>query len=61
VTRNSVLSKAISTLAAAGYLDARKGYVGKRPRTGLTATPAGVAALRIHIAARQSIAAGATA
>jgi hypothetical protein len=33
VTRNSVPSKAISTLAAAGYLDVRKGDVGKRPRT----------------------------
>jgi DNA-binding MarR family transcriptional regulator len=56
-----VLSKAISTLAAAGYLDVRTGYVGKRPRTWLTATPAGVAAIRIHIAALQAIAAGATA
>jgi hypothetical protein len=39
----------------------REGFVGKRPRTGLTATPAGVAAMRIHVAALQSIAAGATA
>jgi DNA-binding MarR family transcriptional regulator len=60
-TDDSALSKAISTLAAAGYLDVRKGYVGKRPRTWLTAAPAGVAAMRIHVAALQAIAAGATA
>jgi len=58
-TDDSALSKAISTLGAAGYLTVRKGYVGNRPRTWLTATEAGAAAMRIHVAALQAIAAGA--
>ena len=57
-TDDSALSKAISTLKTAGYLMVRKGYVGNRPRTWLTATPAGSAAMKIHIAALQAIAAG---
>ena len=57
-TDDSALSKAISTLAAAGYLAVRKGYLGNRPRTWLTATADGVAAMRIHVAALQAIAAG---
>ena len=57
-TDDSALSKAIGTLGAAGYLAVRKGYVGNRPRTWLTATSAGITALRIHVAALQAIAAG---
>lgn len=57
-TDDSALSKAISTLGAAGYLAVRKGYLGNRPRTWLTATADGVAAIRIHVAALQAIAAG---
>ena len=57
-TDDSALSKAISTLRAAGYLAVRKGYVGNRPRTWLTATADGIAAMRIHVAALQAIAAG---
>jgi DNA-binding MarR family transcriptional regulator len=57
-TDDSALSKAISTLRAAGYLTVRKGYVGNRPRTWLTATQAGTAAMRIHVTALQTIAAG---
>jgi DNA-binding MarR family transcriptional regulator len=60
-TDDSALSKAISTLDTAGYLAVRKGYVGKRPRTWLTATAAGGAAMRIHVTALQAIAAGPTA
>jgi hypothetical protein len=36
--------RADGTLGAAGYLAVRKGYVGNRPRTWLTATDAGAAA-----------------
>ena len=57
-TDDSALSKAISTLNTAGYVSVRKGFVGNRPRTWLTATAAGVAAMRIHVAALQAIAAG---
>ncbi|WSC24712.1 transcriptional regulator [Streptomyces sp. NBC_01387] len=53
---DSVLSKTSSALEAAGYLTARKGYVGKRPRTWLSLTPAGRHALDGHIAALQNIA-----
>ncbi|WP_406331632.1 winged helix-turn-helix domain-containing protein [Streptomyces sp. NBC_00203] len=53
---DSVLSKAASALEAAGYLDIRKGYVGKRPRTWLSLTPDGHHALTQHIAALQDIA-----
>ncbi|QYF73781.1 transcriptional regulator [Cryobacterium sp. PAMC25264] len=57
-TDDSALSKAISTLSGAGYVTVRKGFVGNRPRTWLTATDAGLAAMRIHVAALQAIAAG---
>lgn len=57
-TDDSALSKAISTLSAAGYVSVRKGFVGNRPRTWLTATGVGIAAMRIHVAALQAIAAG---
>lgn len=59
-TEDSALSKAIATLSAAGYLGVRKGYVANRPRTWLRATPAGGAAMRVHVAALQAIAGGAT-
>jgi len=58
-TDDSALSKAISTLNTAGYVSVRKGFVGNRPRTWLTATDAGITAMRIHVAALQAIAAGA--
>jgi DNA-binding MarR family transcriptional regulator len=57
-TDDSALSKAISTLAAVGYVAVRKGYAGNRPRTWLTGTEAGTAAMRIHVAALEAIAAG---
>lgn len=57
---DSVLSKQVSTLEAAGYVKVRKGYVGKRPRTWLSLTTAGRAALTAHLAALQEIASGCT-
>ncbi|MEV4561296.1 transcriptional regulator [Kitasatospora sp. NPDC049285] len=58
---DSVLSKTASSLEASGYLRARKGYVGKRPRTWLSATERGRAVLAAHLAALQQLAAAAEA
>ncbi|WP_329564025.1 transcriptional regulator [Kitasatospora sp. NBC_01266] len=58
---DSVLSKAAGALEAADYLTAKKGYVGKRPRTWLAATRSGRTALTAHLAALQELAATATA
>ena len=58
-TEDSALSKAIGHLSAAGYVAVRKGHVANRPRTWLTATAAGLAAMRVHVAALQAIADGA--
>lgn len=57
---DSVLSRQVTTLEAAGYVKVRKGYVGKRPRTWLTLTAAGRRALAAHLAALREIAGGAT-
>ena len=38
---DSTLSKQVMVLEGAGYVHVRKGYVGKRPRTWLSLTPAG--------------------
>ncbi len=53
---DSVLSKQVSTLEEAGYVKVNKGYVGKRPRTWLSLSPAGRRALEAHLAALQVIA-----
>jgi DNA-binding MarR family transcriptional regulator len=53
---DSTLSKRISQLGDAGFVEVRKGYVGKRPRTWLNLTEVGRAALRRHIAALREIA-----
>ena len=53
---DSALSKQITTLESNGYVKARKGYVGKRPRTWLALTPRGRAALTQHIKALREIA-----
>ncbi|MDG4757352.1 transcriptional regulator [Micromonospora sp. WMMD710] len=53
---DSALSKRISALGDGGYVDVRKGYVGKRPRTWINLSAAGRAALSAHIAALQDIA-----
>jgi DNA-binding transcriptional ArsR family regulator len=53
---DSTLSKRVSALADGGYVEVRKGYVGKRPRTWLNLSKAGRTALSGHIAALQEIA-----
>jgi DNA-binding transcriptional ArsR family regulator len=53
---DSALSKRLSALADTGYVEIRKGYVGKRPRTWINLSPAGRATLSAHIAALQEIA-----
>ena len=55
---DSVLSRQVSTLEAAGYVKVRKGYVGKRPRTWLSLTSGGRAAYEKHLAALRAIAGG---
>ena len=55
---DSALSKQVSTLEQAGYVTARKGYVGKRPRTWLTLTARGRDAYDRHVAALREIAEG---
>lgn len=50
-----VLSKQAAILEQAGYLSARKGYVGKRPRTWLSLTDAGREALHRHLEALHAL------
>jgi DNA-binding MarR family transcriptional regulator len=52
---DSVLSKHGSALEAAGYVEIRKGHVGKRPRTWFKLTPAGRRAFAGHVKALQEI------
>jgi DNA-binding transcriptional ArsR family regulator len=49
------LSKQVTTLSGSGYVEVRKGYVGKTPRTWLRATGDGRARLDRHLAALQGI------
>jgi DNA-binding MarR family transcriptional regulator len=53
---DSALSKQVSILEEAGYVKAKKGYVGKFPRTWLAMTAAGRRALDAHLAALAAIA-----
>ncbi|WP_231250221.1 winged helix-turn-helix domain-containing protein [Nocardioides furvisabuli] len=53
---DSVLSRQVAQLEAAGYVKVRKGYVGKRPRTWLSLTRAGRTAYRAHLDALRAIA-----
>lgn len=46
---DSAVSKHSRTLEEAGYLEVRKGAVGRRPRTWLRLSPAGRTALRDHL------------
>lgn len=55
---DSVLSKQVALLEAAGYVGVEKGRVGRRPRTWLRLTDAGRAALARHVAALRAIAGG---
>jgi DNA-binding MarR family transcriptional regulator len=52
---DSALSKQLSTLEAAGYLQTRKRQVGKYPRTSTRLTPAGRRAFADHVAALQQL------
>ena len=47
---DSALSKQASVLEQAGYVKIKKGYVGKRPRTWLSLTPAGRRTYTAHVA-----------
>jgi len=49
------LSKQVATLGDAGYVQVRKGQIGRRPRTWLRATPNGRARLGRHIEALHTI------
>lgn len=53
---DSVLSKQVSALEAAGYVQVKKGYVGKRPRTWLSLTTSGREAFERHLGALREIA-----
>jgi DNA-binding MarR family transcriptional regulator len=53
---DSALSKQVTTLSRSDYVEVRKGYVGKRPRTWLNLTDTGRDTLANHIAALQAIA-----
>jgi len=55
---DSALSKQATLLEEAGYVSVRKGYVGKRPRTWFSLTPAGREAFELHVATLREIAAG---
>ena len=57
---DSALSKQVSTLEQAGYVEVRKGYVGKRPRTWLRLSPPGRQAFDRHLQALRDIAEGGT-
>jgi DNA-binding transcriptional ArsR family regulator len=52
---DSALSKQLTTLEEAGYVQIRKGFVGKRPRTSAKLTTLGRAAFEQHVAALQEI------
>lgn len=52
---DSALSKQLTTLEEAGYVQIRKGFVGRRPRTSARLTAAGRRAFEQHVAALQEI------
>lgn len=52
---DSALSKQLTTLEDAGYVEIRKGFVGKRPRTSARLNSIGRAAFEQHVAALQEI------
>ena len=55
---DSTLSKQVSVLEAAGYVQVKKGFVGKRPRTSLKLTAEGRTAWSAHLVTLREIAAG---
>jgi len=52
---DSALSKQLTTLEEAGYVEIRKAFVGKRPRTSARLSKAGKSAFDLHVAALQQI------
>jgi DNA-binding transcriptional ArsR family regulator len=52
---DSALSKQLTTLEDAGYIDIRKSFVGKRPRTSARLTTSGRLAFERHVLALQEI------
>ena len=56
---DSALSKQLTTLEDAGYVEIRKAFVGKRPRTSARLTTRGRTAFERHVSALQQIVAGA--
>ena len=52
---DSALSKQLTTLEQAGYVEIRKGFVGKRPRTSVRLSRAGRRAFHGHVAALQEM------
>jgi DNA-binding transcriptional ArsR family regulator len=52
---DSALSKQLATLEQAGYVEIRRGFVGKRPRTSARLTSAGRTAFEQHVAALQEM------
>jgi DNA-binding transcriptional ArsR family regulator len=52
---DSALSKQLATLEQAGYVEIRRGFVGKRPRTSARLTSAGRMAFDQHVAALQEM------
>jgi DNA-binding transcriptional ArsR family regulator len=52
---DSALSKQLATLEQAGYVEIRRGFVGKRPRTSARLTSAGRVAFEQHVAALQEM------
>lgn len=53
---DSVLSKQVSVLEEAGYVQVKKGYAGKRPRTWLRITTEGRTAFTEHLETLRQIA-----
>lgn len=52
---DSALSKQLTTLEEAGYVELHKAFVGSRPRTSAQLTVVGRAAFEQHVAALQEI------
>ncbi|MEU8825447.1 transcriptional regulator [Streptomyces sp. NPDC048636] len=52
---DSALSKQVGKLNDRGYVEVRRGYVGKRGRTWINLAPAGRTALEGHVSALQEI------
>jgi DNA-binding transcriptional ArsR family regulator len=52
---DSALSKQLTTLERAGYVEIRKDFVGKRPRTSARLSTQGRAAFERHVAALQEV------